>query len=409
MWRALSISVLLSLAGLAGCGGGGGDSASTGGGGAQPPLADSVRLSNVRTKGTAQTTYVSNLNIGDLSVTVDVTGDLTRLSGQTLYVIVEDVDQLFLADATLRTSVDGLNNELILQGSPTAGRQGRYKGPVKIRVCTDVACTVQLGNSPITVPYDIEVREGLAFTSKAPLVVEADFGVIPEDVVISYSAPAAADVPSSPTLFAILPGTPPSLDLQDKTPKSAVVQSDPAKTVRVSLGTAPVGTRTIQVGLSTRAPTEAGTVTLNAATEITYVVRPVAGKVAVFDPNTVEISTVASPIYGGQFSPVKVLSADGKRYSSVSRVEYLARSPSGNLDAGALQWVTSVLNSTPSSDWTQTVQLGGTACPGNIMDMSRPCLAPGRYDALVYLKTEDGLELTAPVPVSMTVRLQLGG
>lgn len=380
----------------------------TGGGSTPPPLADAVRLGNVRTEGAAQVTYVDSQNIGDLSVTVDVTGDLTRLGGQTLYVLVEDIDQLFLAEARLLVSPDGLNNKLILQGRPTTGRQGRFKGPVKIRVCVDAACASQLGNSPLSIPYDIEVREGLAFASSTPLVVETDFGVAPKDAVLSYTAPLAAELPSTPSLYAVS-GNPPSVDLKDKTPMSGLVQSSPANTVKVSLGLAPVGDRTIQVGLSTRAPTLVGTVSLYADTTITYRVRPVQGKAAVFDPTAMTFDTVASPIYGGQNSPLKVLAADGKSYGSVHHVEYLPPSASGNLDAGSAQWVIPVLYGYPSNDWTVTVSIGATACPGNIMDMGRPCLVPGRYDALVYLKTEEGQALPVPVPVSMNVRLRQGG
>jgi hypothetical protein len=178
-WLVLAVTGLVVA-----CGGGGGTS--------DPgPIGTALRLTNVTSNPTVVTVFESDAPFGLLTVTADLEGDLARLNGQTVYVLVEDPDAWFEPSVAVQTTPSGRGNQLTLAGKATRGRIGRFQGSLRIRVCVDPACAQPLGNSPLLVPYDLTVVAGPRFDLISPLNVTVRASdEAPQPIALTFTLPA---------------------------------------------------------------------------------------------------------------------------------------------------------------------------------------------------------------------------
>ena len=382
--RRVCVGSLVAL--LAACGGGGG-----GGDGAAD--ASDLRLSNVSATGTTQRVYASALPLESVTVTADVTGNLQRLNGRTLYIIVTDPDGLFEATPSVFLSSNGIGNSIVLTGKSTQGRAaGTYHGPLTIRVCLDSACTDQFEGSPAVVPLQVEVLPGLQVPP--PLVIDLAFGQTPSAIDVPVTVPADANgfsVSLSP-----LPGgnSGGALTLEPVTP--------PAVGLRILPRALPVGSYTQTFTLESLAIVNGRGYSLQATLPVTVNVSATPGLIAKIDPPQVGLEALSSgSIIPQQFGPnVTVLAADGRQFPAVSRTQYLPAGPGGVLDAGGIAWLNVVPGPGPNF-WDTAFQPQAYVC--QFVPTTR-CLGPGRYAANVYFRTPGGAELPVPLQVTIDVR-----
>jgi hypothetical protein len=68
---------------------------------------------------------------------------------------------------------------------------GSFRGSLRIHACLDTACQTELAGSPITVPYDLNVKRGLV-TDKDSLAFTVPFGTLPEAQTVNVTLPEGA-------------------------------------------------------------------------------------------------------------------------------------------------------------------------------------------------------------------------
>ena len=376
----------LAVMWIGGCGGGGGGS---------EPVASpeqSVRLTNVRVAQNVQKVFEGD-RLDDVVITADVVGDLSKLSGQTLFVLIEDGSGLFSATPRFSPMPNGVDNRVELLGLPTTGRVGSYRSPLRVRVCLDNACHRPINGSPVNVPLQIDVVPPLRFVAQGPLVIDVPFGAAPAPSSFKVHLPEGMSsfewewVPP-PRLYEIgfTPGVSDSLDL--------------------TVTRLPVGTHRTQVAIKGFATIGNVSRLMWETREVEIRVHAVPGVTGGFFPERLDLQTyrsagLASPITGDRTSLVVL--ADGTRYTHVSRIVYLPPGPQGNADARGIDWLhvwVDTLN--PHEPEPVRVMASPFACvspDGRTIS----CLEPGRYEAWVYLRTADGRELSTPLRVSNQV------
>ncbi|MDB5872040.1 MAG: putative lipoprotein [Ramlibacter sp.] len=88
-----------------------------------------------------------------------VTGDVAALNGKTLYLFVEDPYGLF-ERGTLYPFRSGTSVSATLYGvKQTIG--GSKVGNLKIHACLDTQCATRLAGSPLTIPFNVNVGDGV--------------------------------------------------------------------------------------------------------------------------------------------------------------------------------------------------------------------------------------------------------
>ncbi|PTT86752.1 hypothetical protein DBR42_13085 [Pelomonas sp. HMWF004] len=117
----------------------------------------------------------NSTTLPSFQVTADLQGDVQSLAGKTIYVVVEDPHG-FVKQASVVQPITQTRNTLFVETKTFGPRKGRYTGNFKVLVCYDAACTSQFGGSPIVVPYDIEVLQGLVLNGNAPISFSARAG-----------------------------------------------------------------------------------------------------------------------------------------------------------------------------------------------------------------------------------------
>ena len=289
-----------------------------GGGGGGSDSGIGVRLSNVQAQGTTQRVYASTTPIGIVWITADVSGDLSRLNGRTIYVIVTDPDGLFEATPAVTIMPNGIGNSIRLFGKSTVGRTGTYRGPLTLRVCLDIACNQQFDGSPVQLPLQIDVLPGLQVAS--PLVVDLAFGQAPTTIEVPVTVPV--DAAGFSAALTPLPGKNNGAIFYEHL-------NAPMPGLRITPRRLPVGAYTQTFTLSGTAFVGPVPYLLQTALPVTINVRPTPGLEFAIDPPQLALQTLST----GSFIPeayvpeVTVLAADGLRYSDVSRVQYLPAGP----------------------------------------------------------------------------------
>jgi hypothetical protein len=177
---------------ITGCGGGGGGSA-----GAPEVAAGTATASGAVTVGPPSpskitATRVVGERITEATFTGVVTGDVASLQDKQIYLTVEDPSQLFQETAylTLTRTATGLNYSLVLGGRDLT-TSGHFTGNLRILACVDPACRQPLGGTPLVVPYDVTVQEGLTL-SRQDVSVTVPFGTVTPVETINVGWPSAA-------------------------------------------------------------------------------------------------------------------------------------------------------------------------------------------------------------------------
>ncbi len=385
-----------ALSGLVACGGGGGGSAGT-----EPvvtPAGVNLRLVNIRSSGTTQTLVDDrSANVGAVTITADVQGDLAQLNGQTLFIIVEDSAQLFQRDV-LHSVTGATDNSITLLGRNAQGRTGSYRGPLRVNVCLDAACTRPFLGSPIEVPYQIDVLPGIRVDAASPIQITTSFGRVPDVVTVPVSLPTGMQ------FFAASAIAPPPATLNDRVAATVLQGSSPA--VQLQGLPMPVGSYTLTLNVSGGLMVGGQGFSLNRDVPVIYTVTEAPGVFGLMTPSNLALR-VGSALPGQELAVAdfQLLAANGQRYSQVSRIEYQPPVPGGNLDAGSRTWLEFIVPFDGSNSATTRVQFLARACRAQASPSDpTACLATGRYDALVYFKTDAGTEFPTALPVSLVVQ-----
>ena len=183
----MSVGVLLAGACLSACGGGGG-------GGSSPPQNQLVFTAD---KTSISFDYAQNTTPQEQIVTITATG---TYSG-TLYIAAilssSDIAQpipIFISGSTATVHF-----------TPAAGLGvGTHTGKVTLEACSDSACTQQVGNSPITISYSIQVHAVLMVSPSSVAITAVSGNTATETVAVHLpegeSAFSAAVESGSPWL-----------------------------------------------------------------------------------------------------------------------------------------------------------------------------------------------------------------
>jgi hypothetical protein len=150
--RAIAIASVCAF-GLLSCGGGGGGGSSNGGG------SNSLRFTPNQTN--IHFEYTDTQQVPFDTVVVTATGKLPSA----FYIGAQDVSGHL--DPEIRATLGTTTGSFEIRPRSTLA-PGTYNGTLRLMACSDQACTRQIGNSPVTVTYDIRVRAGLRVTPVYP-------------------------------------------------------------------------------------------------------------------------------------------------------------------------------------------------------------------------------------------------
>jgi hypothetical protein len=373
----------IGLAVVAACGGGGG--------GSDEPAADStaITLSNFRFAGTELEFFQGRDSAQQLSITANASGDLDSLSGRTVYVFVEDPDQLFdVASGSLTMQSNG-QVDLSISSRAELNTVGTFRGPMRVSACLDAACRQPLGGSPIVVPYTINVLPGLALAQSAPPLSIVAFG----ERLPSWSS--AVMLPSGATDFGLqlraVSGQGDGTNLVELTRL--------AGSINLSGRRAPVGDFAVELEVQATGVTSSGAQrTQSIARTFQYRVTGPAQLTVLYEPSTVTFTAPAGQTQQTATTDVTSLASNGSVYYR-PRFEYQPPGAGGNLDAQGIAWLR--VSSFGVAAYEGRVGLYATACESDINGTR--CLPPGRYDALVHLATDRDQDAPTPLRVSLTV------
>lgn len=181
----------------AGCGGGGGGASAApsrpGGGGGPVEVFTPISISLGAPGAIRDVTYEGAAPHME-TIRINYAGDPNALSGRTVYVVVEMPDERLYLPPEPPFPVYGQRAvEIWLRGREDHGLpEGVHAGSMKIFACLDASCQTQLANSPLTLPYEIDVRPGLRVTPES-LEMTTPYGVDLPVRTVSVTAPPGTD------------------------------------------------------------------------------------------------------------------------------------------------------------------------------------------------------------------------
>jgi hypothetical protein len=252
----------------------------------------------------------------------------------------------------------------------------------------DAACVSRIGNTPVMLPYDITVLPGLKASTGASIDLQTAFGDTTQ-ANIGVTLPAGVQ---SWNAFWLGPPTTDAVSVQ--------TTDTPSPTVIVKGGLTRVGSVASTLSVTATALTSTGRqVLLQQQTPINYTV----------SASTMTMSAQPSSAaftmrqYSNRLDSVeaKVVQSSGVHANQlVDHVEYLPAGSSGNVSAGGFEWL--IAGSRTGETDYDTLTVSAHACA---FDGSGSCLATGRYDALVHLRSiaVNGNVTLVTYPVSLTV------
>jgi hypothetical protein len=159
---------------LAACGGGGSAPGAVVSESPAKPVA--VGLSVVKMPTVAGGRMIGN-HFGDAlpraEIEVDVTGDLTALTGKQVYVLVNDPNGIFNMAVLMQDSSTRYRLTLYYESAKYGATDfdmpvGDFKASVQVSVCLDAKCTQPFTGSPILMPYTYKVEPGLSVQGFGP-------------------------------------------------------------------------------------------------------------------------------------------------------------------------------------------------------------------------------------------------
>lgn len=368
-YRWLQAGTISLALGLAACGGGGED----------PKEADASIRIGAPVPASIKGDYVPNSS-ATLKLSGTINGDLNKLNGKQIYVTIEDPDALFLPQASLNIVRAGSDVSYSLDlTKKTSLAIRRYTGNLRIFVCLDTACKEPLGNTPLTVPYDIRVVDGLRVDTSM-LTIEVPFGTVPNQIVRDVYWPSSSKGWESMLGSIVDPNRPANLiDWAE----SATVSTSP----QLKLNVAPMkpGSFDTKVHISADVPLSfGGKNTLTTSFTVRYTVLPNPALDAFFFPARLDITL---PRQAGARAYRYDLVENTDVTSSFIGVEYLsAAGTTGPVNA----W------------WQEAATPLVATCTGTVSAAN--CLTPGVYTAqLRHRVTSVAGAREVLLPISLTV------
>lgn len=396
MSRLMPLWVLLSS--LSGCGGGGGDGGANSGAVEAPPLqlASAVKVTNVQPQLLQIQGVEADKPSDGVVLSADVTGDLSRLAGQTVYVLVEDPTKTFEVVNT-EIHANGIGNQIVLRVKSTLGRSGTTDGTLKVNVCLDLACNSPLGNSPVSVPYKLTIAPAIKIAEASPIQVEVPFGAIGyQDAFVTYAVRRAVTLQVPPDFVGGIPdygtewtASTPNAPAMLATLEHPALQAGQSVPALMNFGLKPVGNYRSTLKLSNWS----GNRLAESVVTVNYVVKE-SGQRMAYVPTTLAATTGST----GRLTDgpaVSVIAADAALYTRVGRVAYSANS-------GAVKWLTLMKVEGGALAEGGTYFFSSMSNCGTETQLAN-CLPPGSYTAMVYFATDAGVESPVPLQVSMQV------
>jgi hypothetical protein len=183
---------LLLSALLTACGGGGGASASSSAAGTTSPAPAGSSSGGTAAPGGGSSVMdalsvhlrspaaVQDVSFGDswpnpVELQIGYSGEAGALTDRTLYMRVEGPDPLYESRPVSYLDLNEPIIHVLLGGNLQGVPEGRYTGTLSVHVCLDPACSSQMRNSPLSIPYDVEMKPGLKLSHES-LYLETDFG-----------------------------------------------------------------------------------------------------------------------------------------------------------------------------------------------------------------------------------------
>ncbi|MBI3350516.1 MAG: hypothetical protein HY020_25380 [Burkholderiales bacterium] len=387
-WAGLVLGAALTLVGCGGGGGGGNESKAP----ETPPLSAAVQVSNLRPQRVDMQVVETERSIFGIELSADVVGDLSRLSGQTVYVIVEDGTGLFdIASTTI--SPTGVDNRIMLKLKSTLGRAGTLEGTLKLNVCIDAACKTSLGNSPLLIPYKLSIAAGVKIADTSPVTVEVPFGTVLAD---AYSANAVnravtLSVPSNFMGVGTIPPFETDWSSTQANARLALLQYGAIVPGQSTSGAllfppAPVGSYSAKLKLSSIVGNSS--VAAESSVDVNYVVKD-SGQRMLYQPSTMSVAAGSNGGIG-----LSVVAADGAKYTRVGHIAYSANS-------GSVRWLFLQPASAGAYAMGTVFLVSPDACGVELPRLG--CLARGAYTADVFLATDAGVEAPTPYRVQLMV------
>jgi hypothetical protein len=147
-----------------------------GGGGESPAPSPSVSIA-FESQPTIKETIFEGSALSSLTMQIVASGDIGSLNGKTIYAIVEDPSSLFQNPPGVTLTNTPVGASVRLDGRPQ-DVSGHFQGNLKVHACLDAGCSVELGNSPLIVPYDVMVQPALTLDRQS-INISLPFGQIP--------------------------------------------------------------------------------------------------------------------------------------------------------------------------------------------------------------------------------------
>ncbi|MCE4536044.1 hypothetical protein LXT12_02060 [Pelomonas sp. P7] len=372
---------------LAGCGGGGGSPVQE-----TPALSAAVRVSNLKPQRVDIQAVETERSIFGVELSADVVGDLTRLSGQTIYMIIEDGTGLFeVASTTI--SPTGVDNRILLKLKSTLGKAGTLEGNLRLNVCIDVACKTSLGNSPLSIPYKLTIAPGVRLADSSPITVEVPFGAVLADAygANAVNRPVTLNVPSDFAGVGSIPPFETDWSSAQANARLALLQYGaivPGQAVAGALlfPPAPVGNYSAKLKLSSIVGNSS--IAAESAVDVNYVVKD-SGQRMLYQPSTMSVQSSSNGDIG-----LSVVAADGAKYTRVGHIAYSASS-------GSVRWLFLQPASAGAFSMGTVFLVSPDACGVDLPRVS--CLTRGAYTADVFLATDAGVEAPVPYRVQLMV------
>ncbi len=374
--RARLLAAAFAVA-LGGCGGGGGGP----GGGTTSGVTLTLDPSHM------VATVMETAAMPDQFVTGHASGDLASLNGKTIYVVVEDPASLFAGSSVTVMPTGAFT--LQLQGKSLTA-PGHYTGNLRIFVSLDQALTQQLGNSPLAVPYDVEVLPGLSVDT-AQLTVATTFGdPAPTRAVKATLSPYTTSwyarwfTGSQLTTGCLGDGTYDTgggagLELIDCAPDG---------TVTITLEPQPPGNYSKTVRIQATVSYGGTTYAFSKEIAISYTVAANDSVEAVFYPPTMDVTRTAGDSLFEQANYLVVTNTGVA--STWHPVEYLGNPAAADGHPQVNAW------------WIEYPYKGTSTCYNTIS--SSDCLPVGVYTARMhYTLTKDGVATEAYYPITLTI------
>lgn len=356
------LGALLMVALLNGCGGGGGAE-----GKASVTVNAPVQDKISGLKGIGQ-------SLPNIDFSGTISGDVSALSGQPVFVIVEDASGLFSASPMLSLSSNGTSYHFVLPGKALT-TPGHFTGTIRIYVCLERTCAAPLKGTPIAIPYDVTVEPQITL-DRTEVTVSVPFGTVPtrETVGVTYSKAFAGWYVGRTEVIA------PSAE------QHIVI-------VRESLNMLSTGSQ-FQLELIPSTPgVYRDAIRVNTS--------------GVYPPNTISDATVnvtytvtANPDLDFVFYPATAVFTQPQSVYPVARSFSIVPNTDVTTSLVGIEYLSAAGTAGPATSW---LSLTGTAtCYNNVS--VETCLAPGLYTAQIrYRVTSKGVGRDVLYPVSLTV------